>query len=185
MKSWNKKLPGGKTEKLIFSSTLLATLALSSCATLTDDISVLFHADEDINIQSYKTFAWNTASQIAFDPIGQWEQPTLDTDEDVRTLIQKDLLKRGFRHTLEEPDLFVTYSAGIDSDILKLSNNSSDKNATSNEVPKSSLVIAFTDAISGQTIWLAHADASPQEQQSIDNIRKRIHYAIKQIFMTL
>lgn len=185
MKLWIQRLLKKQTRKLFFSGTLLATFALSSCATLTDDISVLFHTNEDINIQSYKTFAWNAASQIAFDPIGQWEQPTLDTDEDVRTLIQKDLLKRGFRHSLEEPDLLVTYSAGIDSDILKLSNNSSEKKPTTNEVPKSSLVVAFTDAISGQTIWLAHANASPQEQQSIDNIRKRIHYAIKQIFMTL
>ena len=185
MKRCNQKLLRKQADKLFFSGALFANLLLSSCATLTDDITVRSHANENINIQSYKTFAWNTDSQIAFDPIGQWEQPTLDTDEDVRNLIQKDLLKRGFRHTLEKPDLLVTFSAGMDSNILKLSKNSSDKNSASNAVPKSSLVVAFTDAISGQTIWLAHADASPQEQQSIDNIRKRIHYAIKQIFMTL
>lgn len=171
--------------KLFFPGVLFAIAILSSCATLTDDIIVLSHANEDINIRNYKTFAWNTNSQISFDPIGQWEQPTLDTDEEVRSLITKNLLKRGFRHTVENPDLLITFSAGIDSDILNLSNSTSEKNATSTKVPKSALVVALTDAISGQTIWLAHADTSPQEQQSIDNIRKRIHYAIKQIFKTL
>ena len=153
--------------------------------TLTDDIVVSSHFNEDINIRNYKTFAWNTDSKISFDPIGQWEQPTLDTDEEVRSLIAKDLLNRGFRHAVENPDLLVTFSAGIDSDILNLSNNGSDKNTPSTKVPKSALVIALTDAISGQTIWLAHADTDPQKQQSIDNIRKRIYYAIKQIFKTL
>lgn len=173
------------SKNLFFLGILFFITTLSSCATLTDDIVVLSHFNEDINIRNYKTFAWNTHSQIAFDPIGQWEQPTLDTDEEVRELIQQGLLNRGFRHAINKPDLLVTFSAGVDSDILKLSNNFSDKNSASNEVPKSALVVALTDASSGQTIWLAHADAGPQKQQSIDNIRKRIHYAIKQIFKTL
>lgn len=165
--------------------TFSLSLLLSSCATLTDDIVISSHTNSEINVRSYKTFAWNVDSQIAFDPIGQWEQPTVDTDEEVRDIIQRDLLKRGFVYTSKEPDLLVTFSAGVNSDLLKLSNNSANDTSTSIEVSKSALVVAFTDAASGQTIWLAHADADAQEQQSIDNIRKRIRYAIKQIFKTL
>jgi hypothetical protein len=185
IKKLPKKLPEKLSGKIFFASIFSAVVTLSSCATLTDDIVVSSHVNEDINIRNYKTFSWNTDSQISFDPIGQWEQPTLDTDEEVRSLIAKDLLKRGFRHTVEDPDLLVTFSAGINSDILNLSSSAANKNTTSTKVPKSALVVALTDAISGQTIWLAHADAGPQKQQSIDNIRKRIHYAIKQIFKTL
>jgi len=185
MKLWTNEQAENLPRKLFFAGTLLSITMLSSCATLTDDIVISSHVNTDINMRNYKTFAWHTDSQIAFDPVGQWEQPTFDTDEEVRDLIQRGLLKRGFRQAIEEPDLFVTFSAGIDSDLLKLSNNSSDKKSASTDVPQSALVVAFTDAISGQTIWLAHADASPQKQQSIDNIRKRIHYAIKHIFKTL
>ena len=182
MKLWIKNKHG---EKLFSVGTLLSITMLSSCATLTDDIIISSHVNSDINIRNYKTFSWHTDSKITFDPVGQWEQPTFDTDEEVRNLILQDLLKRGFHQTTDEPDLLVTFSAGIDSDLLRLSNNSSEENTASTNVSQSALVVAFTDAISGQTIWLAHADASAQEQQSIDNIRKRIHYAIKHIFKTL
>lgn len=182
MKIWVKKFLRNQSGRRLLPVLLISSFVLSSCSTLTGDITITSHMNDGINLKNYKTFDWNTNSQIAFDPIGQWEQPTLDTDVDVQNQIQKDLLKRGFEHSLDEPDLLVTYTAGVESELLKLSNNASDKNPTSNEIDKSSLVIAFTDAISGQTIWLAHADASPQEQQSIENIRKRIHFAIKEIF---
>ncbi len=189
MKLWTRKKHGKRAKnfpgKLFSAGALLSLTMLSSCATLTDDIVVSSHVNSDINLRNYKTFAWHTDSKIAFDPVGQWEQPTFDTDEEVREIILQDLLKRGFHQTTDEPDLLVTFSAGIDSDLLRLSNNASEKNGASTDVSQSALVVAFTDAISGQTIWLAHADASPQEQQSIDNIRKRIHYAIKHIFKTL
>ncbi len=189
MKLWIKKQHEKKHEnfsgKLFSVGVLISITMLSSCATLTDDIVISSHVNSGINLRNYKTFAWHTNSKITFDPIGQWEQPTLDTDEEVRELILQGLLKRGFHQTTDEPDLLVTFSAGINSDLLRLSNNSSEKNAASTNVSQSALVVAFTDTISGQTIWLAHADASPQKQQSIDNIRKRIRYAIKHIFKTL
>ena len=184
--SLTKQLSRKIVNKLFFFfASLFTSLILSSCATLTDDIVVSSHPNSEINVYSYKTFAWNEDCQIAFDPIGQWEQPTHDTDDEVRDIIKDDLLKRGFSLATKEPDLLVTFSAGVNSDLLKLSSKTSNENSAPTDVPRSALAIALTDAKSGQTIWLAHANASAQEQQSIENIRKRIHYAVKQIFKTL
>ena len=59
----------------------ITLLTLSACATLTSDIEIETHADPDINYNAYKSYAWAGSAQILFDPVGQWEQPTLDTDD--------------------------------------------------------------------------------------------------------
>jgi len=170
-------------KKTLFSITLLIIISVvSSCATLTDDIEVDTQADPEVNYNNYKTYAWAGSAQIVFDPIGQWEQPTLDTDEEVRFAINQELRAHGINQVKNDPDLLVVFAAGIDTTVLELKEDPNKDNKILINTPKAALVIALIDADTGYTIWLGHAVGDAQKQQSMDNIRTRIHYAINKIF---
>jgi len=167
---------------IIFIALTLSILATSSCATLTDDIVVETHANSDVNYHAYKTYAWAGSAQIIFDPVGQWEQPTLDTDKEVKFVINRELRERGLVQVTSHPDLLVAFAAGIDTSILELKDNpNSDKKIVTN-VPKAALLIALVDANTGYTVWIGYAVGDAQQQQTIENIRTRIDFAVKEIF---
>lgn len=171
------------SSKLFFSIIFLAaTIIASSCATLTGDIDVETHANPEVDYNTYKTYAWAGSAQIVFDPIGQWEQPTLDMDEEVRFVINRELRARNINQVEVQPDLLVAFAAGIDTTTLELKDDpNSDKKVLTN-IPKAALVIALTDARTGYTVWLGYAEADVQPQQTIENIRARIDYAVSEIF---
>ena len=172
-----------RPSKIMLAITLaLAILSVSSCATLTDDIETETHANPTVNYKAYKTYAWAGNEQIVFDPVGQWEQPTLDTDEQVKFIINRELQARGINQVESHPDLLITFIAGVDATTLELKEKpNSDKTILVN-APKEALVIAFIDAETGYAVWLGYAMGEAQEQQSIDNIHTRIDYAVKEIF---
>lgn len=169
--------------KLFFSLVLLAAaIVTTSCTTLTGDIEIETHANPEVDFNTYKTYAWAGSAQIVFDPIGQWEQPTLDMDEEVRFVINRELRARNINQVEVQPDLLVAFAAGIDTTILELKDDpNSDKKVLTN-IPKAALVIALTDARTGYTVWLGYAEADVQPQQTIENIRARIDYAVSEIF---
>lgn len=162
--------------------TIIATAMLSSCATLTGDIQVETQAAPNVDFNKFKTFAWAGSAQVVFDPIGQWEQPTLDTDEELRFVINSELRERGINQVENHPDLLVTFAAGVDMTVLELKEDPQGGKRVPVNVPKTALVIALIDASSGYVVWLGHATGNVQKQQSIENIRKRIDYAVRQIF---
>ena len=160
----------------------ITILVTSSCATLTSDIEVESHANPDVNYDSYKTYAWAGSAQIIFDPVGQWEQPTLDMDEEVKFVINRELRNYGIYPVEKNPDLLVAFAAGIDTTVLELKENpDSDKKVLTN-VPKAALLIALIDANTGYVVWLGFAVGDVQQQQSVENIRARIAYAVSEIF---
>jgi hypothetical protein len=154
----------------------------SSCATLTNDIEVESHANPDINYDSYKTYAWAGSAQIIFDPVGQWEQPTVDMDEEVKFVINRELRNYGIYPVEKDPDLLVGFAAGIDTTVLELKEDPNSAKKVLTNVPKASLLIALTDANTGYIVWLGFAVGDVQEQQSEENIRTRIDYAVSEIF---
>ncbi len=166
----------------LISAFIAVTFFISSCAILTDDIQIETHADPSINYNKYKTYAWAGSAQIAFDPIGQWEQPTLDTDEEVRFVVNRELRGHGFIQVESNPDLLVAFAAGVDTTVLELKENPDSDNKVASNAPKAALAIALIDARSGYLVWLGHATGDVQQQQTIDNIRARIDYAVSHIF---
>jgi hypothetical protein len=168
--------------KILFLIT--ATIFISSCTTLTSDIEVETHTDPDINYHAYHTYAWADSAQIVFDPVGQWEQPTLDTDGEVRFIINRELRGRNINQVDKDPDLLVVFAAGVDMNVLELKANPDADTEVLTNVPKTALVIALIDADTGYLVWLGYATADVQKQQTIENIRRRIDYAVSQIFKT-
>ena len=169
--------------RILFILAAFITISVtSSCATLTSDIEVESHANPDVNYDSYKTYAWAGSAQIIFDPVGQWEQPTLDMDEEVKFVINRELRNYGIYQAEKNPDLLVAFAAGIDTTVLELKEDpDSDKKVLTN-VPKAALLIALIDANTGYVVWLGFAVGDVQEQQSVENIRARINYAVSEIF---
>lgn len=170
------------SEILVTVSCLIAAIVISSCATLTSDITIETHAHPQIDYSAYRTYAWAGSAQIVFDPIGQWEQPTLDTDEEVRFVINRELRSRGLNQVENSPDLLVSFAAGVDTTVMELKEDPATGNKGLSRAPKSALVIALTDASTGYLVWLGYASADAQQQQTIETIRARIDYAVSKIF---
>ena len=169
--------------KFFFSLVFLAAaFVTTSCTTLTGDIEIETHANPEVDYNTYKTYAWAGSAQIVFDPIGQWEQPTLDMDEEVRFVINRELRARNINQVEVQPDLLVAFAAGIDTTTLELKDDPSSDEKVLTNIPKAALVIALTDANTGYTVWLGYAEADVQPQQTIENIRTRIDYAVSEIF---
>ncbi|NOQ88685.1 MAG: DUF4136 domain-containing protein [Gammaproteobacteria bacterium] len=163
-------------------SIVIGAFLVSSCATLTQDIVVETHVNPDIDFNTYRSYAWIGSAQIVFDPIGQWEQPTLDTDEEVKFNINRELRSKGLFEVRSDPDLLVAFAAGVDMTFLKLKEDPESKQEVLTNVPKAALVIALIDADTGYTVWLGFAEGDAQEQQTIENIRTRIDFAVSEIF---
>jgi hypothetical protein len=161
---------------------LLSALLIASCVTLTNDIEVETHASPDVDFSAYKSYAWAGSAQVVFDPIGQWEQPTLNTDEEVKFNINRELRNKGLFEVSSDPDLLVTFAAGVDMTTLELQEDPKTQKKILTNVPKASLVIALIDARTGYAVWLGYAEGKVQKQQTIENIQKRIDYAVSRIF---
>jgi predicted DNA-binding transcriptional regulator len=161
---------------------LLAVLASSACTTLTSDITTETRDNPEVNYDTYNTYAWAGSAQIVFDPVGQWEQPTLDTDEEVKFVINRELRKHGINQVNTNPDLLVAYAAGVDTTAMELKEDPKTQDKVLTNIPKASLVIALTDARTGYVVWLGYATANAQPQQTMENIRARIDFAVSEIF---
>ncbi len=161
---------------------ILSALLLVSCVSITNDIETRTLTNPDVNYSNYQTYSWGGSAKIVFDPIGQWEQPTLSTDEEVKFNINKELRNRGLFEVYNDPDLIVIFAAGIDMTTLELKEDPASEKKILKNIPKASLLIALIDATSGYTVWLGYAEGEIQEQQSIENIRTRIEYAVHEMF---
>jgi hypothetical protein len=178
--------PGTSMKKL---STILfpflcfiAVLTSSSCTTLTSDINIETHAAPGTDFNRYKSYAWAGSSRVVFDPIGQWRQPTIDTEGEVKTNISRELHDKGLIEVYNDPDLLVAFAVGVDMTSLELIENPDSEEKILTNVPKASLVVALVDADTGYTVWMGFAEGRVQQQQSIENIHARIKYAVSEIF---
>lgn len=167
---------------LFLSIAFISIIFASSCATLTSDIEVETYSDPAANLNNYRTYAWAGSAQIIFDPVGQWEQPTLDTDEEVRFVVNRELRNRGINQVENDPDLLVIFAAGIDTTALELKQDPKQNKEVMANIPKAALLIALVDARTGYVAWSGYAVGDAQQQQSIDDIRIRIDYAVREIF---
>ena len=158
------------------------SILISSCTTLTSDITIKTYAVPSTNFDAYQSYTWAGSAQVVFDPVGQWEQPTLDTDEEFKFNINYELREQGLIEVKTNPDLLVAYVAGIDMAHLQLIEDPDSEQKVLQNAPKSALVIALIDANTGYTVWMGVAQGDARAQQSIDDIRARIKYAVHKIF---
>lgn len=156
---------------------------LTGCASsLTEDIKVDAEADPKANFSGYKTYAWLGAAAIVNDPAGQWEPPQFDADEYLKFLINRELNKRGLTENSTIPDAVVAFATGVDMEALKLKENPDAKISALENVPQAALMMVFIDAQTGFVIWVGQAEGELSKDPSDDEVRKRLDYAVTEMF---
>jgi hypothetical protein len=164
---------------------VVVMLLFAACATAPTDIKVSAEADPKVNLSGYKTYAWLVSAKILNDPEGKWEPPQFDADAEIKWLIDRELRKRGIMEVTTNPDIIIGYAAGIDMEALELKENPETKMIMVENAPKGALALVFIDASTGFPIWAGVAEADIQENPSMDLVRKRLDYAVSEMFKLL
>ena len=80
------------------------------------------------------------------------------------------------------PDMIVGYAAGIDMEALQLVEDKESKLQVLQNVPSGSLVVVLIDGSTGNPVWAGAAVANIRQDVSSDDARKRLDYAVAQMF---
>jgi len=166
---------------------LLGAVVLAGCAStsLTKDIQIDSAADPKVNFNGYKTYAWLGAATIINDPEGQWEPPGFDADSEIMFLINRELRARGMSETTSNPDLIVTFAAGVDMEAMELKVEPETEIESLVEAPLGGLVVALVDSETGFIIWTGLAVADVLETPDLAASKARLDYAVKALFKQL
>ncbi len=167
-----------KTKILI----VLVLFFLMSCAVSVKDIKVNSVKNEEINLKDYKTYTWHSSAQLVWDSEGRWEAPDLDIDHELRSLINRELQAKGLMLVTEKPDVVIRAAIGADLDAMQIKQDENTKMASLQNVPQSALVVILFDADAGYPVWLGYASAEAQKEPDSHKVKKRLDYAVTEIF---
>jgi len=163
----------------------LFAFLISGCASVTKDIEIDATADPTIKFSGYKSYGWLAEISGLNDPEGVWQPPKMNIAEDIKFLIDRELRKRGIYSYTENPDLAVGFFMGVDMEALELKVDPNTKEDILTEVPSAALAIALIDANTGYVVWVGEAMGEIQDNPSDEVIRKRLDYAVTEIFKKL
>ena len=166
---------------------VFTTFIISGCAstTLTEDIDVDAQAATGVDINKFKSYAWVATAQILNDPQGQWEPRAFDADAEIQFLIDRELRKRGFSQVELGPDMLVAYIAGVDMEALELKQDPKQEMEVLQNSPRGALAVIFISPINGKALWAGVATANVQAQRSGEDSKKRLEYAVSEMFSKL
>lgn len=165
---------------------LALALVVGACANpLTKNINVDSQASANADFASIKTYQWLASAQILNDPNGQWEPRGFDADAEIRFLINRELRKRGITEVESNPDVFVAYVGGVDMDAMDWKVDPKTKLQVLANEPEGALAVVLLKTTTGDPIWGAVASDNVQGTQSADDARKRLDYAVTQMFKRL
>jgi hypothetical protein len=166
---------------------VFAGLLVVACAStkLTKDIDVDAQAVPGVNVNKYKSYAWVATAQILNDPQGQWEPRDFDADAEIQFLIDRELRKRGVTQVDRNPDMLVAYIAGVDMEALELKKDPQQDMEVLRNNPKGALAVIFINPVNGKALWAGVAEANVQGQRSSEDTKKRLDYAVSEMFRKL
>ena len=169
------------------SITALLVLLVSACATTpTSDIQVETEMDPKVKMSGYKTYAWLAPNVMLNDPEGQWDQGQgRDIEPEVKFIVNKLLRDLGMSEVNNDPDVQVSYAAGLDMTILELKQDPETKKEMLTNIPKGALVVALIDSNTGYVMWIGKATGNVPQDLTLEQKRARIDYALKQMFKQL
>ena len=170
---------------LLTIATLLVFLSGCASTSVTKDIMVKTEADPKANLGGYKSYAWLGAAAIVFDEKGQWEPPQFNADAEIKFLIDRELRAHGMTEDAVNPDLVVAYAAGIDMDSMEIKTDPENDLEVLKNVPLGALSVILVDAQTGLAVWAGVAKAELQEYPTIETSKKRLDYAVTEMFSKL
>ena len=161
-------------------------LILAGCATsVTKDIIVGAEADPKIDYKDYSSYTWLGSASIIYDPDGKWEPPQFDADAQIKLLIDRELRARGMSEDSANPDMIVAFAAGVDMDSMGIDIPPESNLVALKGLPLATLVVILIDAKSKSAIWGGTASAEIQQNPSQETIKKRLDFAVTQMFKKL
>ena len=161
-------------------------LLVTGCATsVTKDISVDTDSDPKTNFSGYKSYAWLGSATIVYDAEGKWEPPSFDADAEIKFLIDRELRKRGMVEDSLNPDMIVIFAAGVDMDVMQYKIDPESEIDLLENVPLGALSVVLVDADTEIVIWAGLATAEIQEEPSSEVVKKRLDYAVTEMFKEL
>jgi hypothetical protein len=167
-------------------SLFAALLLVTGCATsVTKDISVDTDSDPKTNFSGYKSYAWLGSATIVYDAEGKWEPPSFDADAEIKFLIDRELRKRGMVEDSLNPDMIVIFAAGVDMDVMQYKVDPESEIDLLENVPLGALSVVLVDADTEIVIWAGLATAEIQEEPSSEVVKKRLDYAVTEMFKEL
>ena len=169
-----------KIFRYFFYTSLL--LFLFGCTTTTKDIEVFTERNPQVDFGEYNTYSWIGWAEIINDPQGRWEPGDFDADKEIRWLIDSELRKKGIVEFEKKPDLLVGYAAGINMEVMKAIKDPETKSLMVEKIPRGALVIVLIDPIANTVVWKGVATGDIQNQTSVEQVRKRLGYAVNEIF---
>jgi hypothetical protein len=179
------------TKELLMKKYLLAIATLlvflSGCAStsVTKDIMVKTDVDSKANISGYKSYTWLGAAAIVFDEKGQWKAPQFNVDTEIKFLIDRELRAHGMSEDSVNPDLIVAYAVGIDMDSMEIKTDPENDLEVLKNVPLGALTVILVDAQTGLAVWAGVAKAEIQEIPTIETSKKRLDFAVSEMFSKL
>lgn len=166
---------------------LLITLLtlLTGCAYYAKDIRVQTEVGVHADISRYTAYIWSESITSLNDPSGKWQPPGFDITEDIRQLIDRELAKRGVRYSTTNPGLAVSFRLAANMQALELVKKPNSSQDMLIIKPDATLIVVLTDIASKNIIWISKAEAEIQQDIDAELVRKRLDYAITEMFKGL
>ncbi len=171
--------------KYIFALFAVMLLVAGCASSVTKDIMIDAEADPKTNFTGYTTYTWLGSAAIVYDPDGKWEPPQFDADAEIKFQIDRQLRERGMVEDSVNPDVIVAFAAGIDMSSMEIDIDPKSNLTVLENVPLGALTVILVDANTGFAIWGGIATAEIQENPSQETIKKRLDFAVTQMFKKL
>ena len=172
--------------KKTFIALAAALLVLSGCTSgVTKDIQVKTETAPKADISGYTSYTWLGSASILYDPEGQWEQPDFDADAEIKFLIDSELREHVMAESSSNPDVIVAFAAGIDMSTMEIKTDPESELKTLENVSSGSLSVRVIDAQTGLAIWVGVATGEVQQNPDQEVTKKRLDYAVTQMFKQL
>jgi len=153
----------------------LLIAGLSGCATKTDDIEVEAYKVKGINMDDYKTYHIIEGSGVTDD-----SQATLsgNLNAEINTILVEKLANIGKTAVAQNPDLYIGYAAGSDTEALKAKADAAGDTRLDNA--EAGIILVMIDAKTEKIIWMSGA-VGEMKGLPADQRKQRLEYAIKRM----
>jgi hypothetical protein len=168
--------------KSVILITLVCLLATACASQITKDIEVTAKQRPGVDLGRYRTYAWLDTAQVVNDPLGQWEPPDFDSDAEVTRLVERELAKHGMTAVTDNPDMVVTFVAGIEMLSMELREDPKKGAETLQHIPKGALLVVLADAKTRVRLWVGVAAGDIGKQSDSTVVRQRLDYAVTEMF---
>ena len=111
-----------------------------------------------------------------------WKPLQLDIEQELKWLINRELRDIGMTEVTVDPDMYVTFTIGIDMSDWELQKMPTENLEPSDSVPQGELYVILVDAVTGYLAWVGKAQANIKYQPIVEEVRQRLNFSVIKMF---